>query len=746
MKTRMLRMRHDWISALPDALQTATAARGMLAIGVPLLLFHALGHTRFGLLIGMGAMLGTLGDVGNSYRGRMLTLMLACVLLPLSLALGGVLMHHWWAATAGMAGLGFAIGLARGFGQHMAALGMTNGIAFLIGTALAATPIPLFEQIGAVAAGVAWALVLALSAWSLHPYKRYEHELAQCVSEAAALLYSGAHCASGADESRLMHHYQALRQKIEQTRAAIGTIDGAIDGSRFAPPRLFQLTRVAARIGASAVSLAEWGPGPQTPDDPALQAAMRTCHQAIDTLHDAVVQLARALEQGRGHIELEACRKRLDALRAQLAKVQSDEAGALALRMRLEQLRRLLEHVYLHLLNASEILAQLFGPGHGWAERLLPRAYLREVLQRGRSALRSNIDPHSLLLRHAARLGLSTALGMFVYAFFGLPEGLWIPMTVLVILQPEFSDTRGRALQRSLGTLAGVLLAGVLFALVRDDPLILWLLVPLVFFMVWFWQARYAWGVAFLTAFIILMLHLLGADAYTEIVARIAYTLGGAALALGAAYVLWPLWQRERLPVQMAKALRANRHFAQAVFQALLGGGRFDQNLHALRRLAELEALNLELSRQSFCAEPAHRGIDVTALTSATLYNNRLTRHLNAVAGLLGTPLRAYPEQTLRSWAQALLSTLNGLGRLLENPGVEPPDISAFETLHDRLFDAPARASSGGDEARWLLLEPLLRKIASDLAALYQACLNLRAGDAKAKNSRSRFSATGEST
>ncbi|APZ42689.1 FUSC family protein [Acidihalobacter ferrooxydans] len=740
-----MRTRHEWISALPDALQTAKAVRGMFAIGVPLLAFHAVGHSSFGLLIGIGALLGTLGDVGNSYRGRMLTLMLACVLLPLSVALGGILMHHWWAATLGMAGLGFVIGMSRSFGQHIAALGMTSGIAFLIGTALAATPIPLFEQSGAVALGAAWALLLALSAWSLHPYKRYEHELAQCFSEAAALLHGAACCANRADEAVLMRHYQALRQKIEQTRAAIGTIDGAIDGSRFSPPRLFLLTRAAARIGASAVSLAELGPEPHAPDNPALQSALRAYHQAIDGIRETVLQLGQVLEQGRGNIDLEASTRQLNTLRAQLADVQPGNSGELELQTRLEQARQLLERIRQHLLNASETLTQLFGPEHGWAERLLPRVYLLDLLQRGRSALRSNFDRHSLLLRHAARLSLTSALGILVYTLFKLPDGLWIPLTVLVILQPEFSDTRGRALQRSLGTLAGVLFAGILFILVPDDSIIRWLLVPLIFFTVWFWQDRYAWGVAFLTPFIILLLHLLAANTYTEIFARIAYTLGGAALAMGAAYVLWPIWQRERLPMQVSKALRANRNFAQAVFDGLLAGGTFDQHTHELRRLSELEAVNLELSRQSFCAEPAHRGIDVTAVTSATLYNNRLARHLNAVAGHLGTPLRAYPEHTLRIWTKALLTTLDQMSAYLENPGAEQPDISAFETAHSALCDAAPFDPDAHDLGQQLLLEPLLRKIATDLTALYPACLNLLVDKHKAKSTRSKPPAASDS-
>ena len=67
-------------------------------------------------------------------------------------------------------------------------------------------------------------------------------------------------------------------------------------------------------------------------------------------------------------------------------------------------------------------------------------------------------------IRLAVTLGVSTE----IYRKFGFANGYWIPMTALLVLRPGLSDTANRAIARTIGTLAGAMLAS--FALAHLAP------------------------------------------------------------------------------------------------------------------------------------------------------------------------------------------------------------------------------------------------------------------------------------
>src|SRR5258708_3936541 len=65
---------------------------------------------------------------------------------------------------------------------------------------------------------------------------------------------------------------------------------------------------------------------------------------------------------------------------------------------------------------------------------------------------------------------------------------------------------------------------------------------------------------------------------------RILCTLAGGVLALAAALVFWPVWERSRFPGVMAKALRTNAAYFETVIGALKAGGTYTQVAQFKRR------------------------------------------------------------------------------------------------------------------------------------------------------------------
>ena len=73
--------------------------------------------------------------------------------------------------------------------------------------------------------------------------------------------------------------------------------------------------------------------------------------------------------------------------------------------------------------------------------------------------LRANLSPDSAVLRHAVRLGVLVGASDLVARLIGVDRGYWIPLTVLVVLRPDFASTFQRSSMRVAGTIVGLILA-----------------------------------------------------------------------------------------------------------------------------------------------------------------------------------------------------------------------------------------------------------------------------------------------
>ena len=71
--------------------------------------------------------------------------------------------------------------------------------------------------------------------------------------------------------------------------------------------------------------------------------------------------------------------------------------------------------------------------------------------------IRSNLSFRSSSFRHALRLGVASAIGGLLAASEHLVRGYWIPMTVVIVLKPNFGGTLQRSVQRITGTVLGAL-------------------------------------------------------------------------------------------------------------------------------------------------------------------------------------------------------------------------------------------------------------------------------------------------
>src|SRR5258707_1924262 len=122
--------------------------------------------------------------------------------------------------------------------------------------------------------------------------------------------------------------------------------------------------------------------------------------------------------------------------------------------------------------------------------------------------IQNNLSFQSSTFRDALKLAASTVLAGVIASAFHLTRGYWIPITVVVVLKPNFGGTLHRAVQRITGPVAGALLAALILWFIHDP---VWLLVILAGISFATFTLRWATYVAFsmaLTPMIMVMLDL----------------------------------------------------------------------------------------------------------------------------------------------------------------------------------------------------------------------------------------------
>jgi Fusaric acid resistance protein-like len=165
--------------------------------------------------------------------------------------------------------------------------------------------------------------------------------------------------------------------------------------------------------------------------------------------------------------------------------------------------------------------------------------YLRAEHQ----ALRSSVEQAARLLikrsappsavPYALRLAITLGVSTEIYRHFGFANGYWIPMTALLVLRPGLSDTANRAIARTIGTLAGAVLASFFLAHLAPAPPAL---AVLILFFAWLSYSlnnvNYGLFTLCLTAYIVHLLALASLPGNVVAYHRAISTLIGGALAL----------------------------------------------------------------------------------------------------------------------------------------------------------------------------------------------------------------------
>jgi uncharacterized membrane protein YccC len=622
------------------------AVRNTLGIVAPLVLGVVLGNPSAGVVGALGAVNVSYSDSRDPYATRARRMLMASLLVGIAVCAGALSAQtHLTAIVAGML-WAFGAGMMVVLGSRAGDLGSVTLVTFIIFAARSLTVTEAFQTGLLAFGGGLFQTLLSIAVWPVRPHGPERRIIAGLYRALAGIAVSPAGAAGAPPASRSISDAQEAMQWLgdEHSRQTEPLVFLLNQAERI---RLTVLTirRLARRIARDPMG---------APPAEALRNVLTNSARALDS----IAECAAAAETA-GSLEYFT---QSTATFRELAPASASTMFAAMLRDAVFQVDALAGQ-----LRAAARLTGAQAPAPATADN--PRQ--REDLFSDRARIMANLSLRSAAFRHALRLAVCVAVGDTLARIFGLERSYWLPMTMAIVLKPDFTGTFSRGILRVCGTLAGLAIATGLYHVLPYGPVSdIVLLTAFALVLRGVGAANYGIFVTAMSGVIVIFVAITGVSPKDAIVARAINTSLGGALALFA-YWIWPTWERLQAGPVLADLLEASAKYFRAIAET---GFRADvQPIDSIRMAARLARSNAEASVARLNSEPGTSTEMRTLLNEMLVSSHAIARAAMALESAgADTNLRLQGDAA-ESFAAGVESSLRTLSGCLRN-GAKPPD------------------------------------------------------------------------
>jgi uncharacterized membrane protein YccC len=649
------------------------ALRNTAGVVAPLIVGYALGMPRGGLAMASGALNVSYSDGSDPYALRAKRMLASTVWCSVAVLLGGLTAHSdvfavivatFWAFTAGM---------LVSLGTTAADVGVISTVVLLVYSAQALSPLQALQAAGLALSGGLLQIGLSVALW---PVRRYQPERRSL----AALYFELARIATRASEATAA---PLGTREIAQAHDALSSLATDLSLSAL---RYRSLLSQAERIRLSLTTLARLRSRlmRENPSHPAIAILDQYRSNAAYLL----TAIAKSLESGK-EITLEADRLTLGiALAEQIGRliVEGEQSFSNAV---VRDIKFQVDALGGQLRAAMDLARNTTVTGEAEFEKHEASLPLWLRFTSRVATLRANLNLNSVAFRHAIRLAVCVALGDALGRALHPTRAYWIPMTIVLVLKPEFAVTFSRGVLRIFGTLLGLLLATALFHFLPIHTATQIALIGVFAFLVrWIGPANYGIFGVTISALIVLLIALTGVTPKEVIVARGLNTIIGGAFAL-LAYLVWPTWERNRLPDLFAALLDAYRNSLISISRKLIDPAAASvKERERTRQTARIARSNLEASLERLAAEPGVTAEQMTQANAMLASSHRFAHAMIALeAGIPQSPTPA-PEPEFKMFCEAVIETLELLSAAVKGQRVSEREFPDLRAAYLRLTQA----------------------------------------------------------
>ena len=586
------------------------AVRNTVGLVVPLAIGALTGHSAASAVVALGALNVCYSDSREAYAVRGRRMLQASVLVSLAVVFGALSAQTYMTAALAAMIWAFCGGMMIVLGSRASDLGTVTLVTLIV---FGAKRLSVEEALSSGALAFLGGLIqtaLSVIIWPVRPYGPERDVIAALYRTLAEIAVSPAGAASAPPATGEVVRANESLASLEADRSleAERLIFLLSQGERL---RLSILTlrRLARRLGRNSEG------------QPAAQ-------ELADILNEAGLALqAIAMRAETKNYSADQAESELLNFQTKLAAfppVYSGPVSAMTAAL-VRDARRQLQVIAGQLRSSARLTSAGSIPS---GERQVA-GQPQDVLSR-RARLLANLTLESVAFRHALRLAICVGIAAAIGHGLGLARAYWLPMTVAIVLKPDFVGTVSRGILRVAGTLGGLILATAIYYLLPDTLAVqILLLASFMLLLRWFGPTNYGIFVAAVSGTIVLLMALTGVDPKDVIAPRTINTSLGGLLAI-AAYWIWPTWERTQISSVLADMMDAYRSYFQQLMRV-----QYDSSakvpLDPARNAGRLARSNAEASVSRFESEPGVSPAQAALLNEILVSSHAFARAAMAI-------------------------------------------------------------------------------------------------------------------
>lgn len=611
----------------------------------------------------LAALLTCICDTAGPIRRRV-PVLIGFTLVGAAIAFAFGLLRNFGPVVAlplGVAGI-FTATFLRIFGQAPQQLGAVTSTVMILALDRGEPGIlpAVLTAIAFIGGGV-WATLLTMVIWRIYPFRPARRAVADAYGQLAALagdlgtLARRPTVTDAAWDAHARVHRRRCREAIEAARAAVmSTLKARGAANSRAAQAVIRLEAVDQIFGGLI----------------ALSDVLEHASPSERAVTARLLRRMRPVLKLLGHVIAEDEAQSHNRIAAALTRMMQDHAGLPPDSPVRPVIDRILER--LCIAQTLAVPANIT-PGVDSAGQALP---LRDQILR---PLRANLTWTSPALRHAVRAAVTAAPALALTMVWFTPYDHWLTITIVATMQPYFSATYTRAVERIVGTTLGGLVAAAV-GLVCTTPVSMGVgmfVLSVIGFAVR--SVNFGLFMLGLTPMVVLLVETGAPETHewTIAAARAGLTALGGIVAVAANMTLWPWREPQLIAPQVQGTLAAHAAYADADFALLLGE---QADADAARRAAGVSSNQLEALITGALLDPGRR--DTAALEAAMAIDAALRRFAGRLATLQhGADWHVAPD-VLRAWRDW---TSHSLRLLAQGQNTLPPRPAATTDTLSRI-------------------------------------------------------------